>query len=277
MTVERHLQPRGSYFAFDDPQYPWIERKTLLNKSGVEWTDYNCNPYVGCAHGCMYPCYAQKISHKKYRDWCRPAYVVNALELAVKQIKHVPPGARIMVSSMTDPYQPIEEKLHITRSLIPVLAIKRWEGIPDPPTVTLITKSDLVMRDFDLIKQFSNVQLCMTVTSIDDLDRYEPFAPGNRRRIQCLRKAHHERIHTIASIEPWIPGDTKILQLLPRLVPFVDEFFIGSWNHKFKAGSEHDKECTRFYRSFMPLVEGFLQRHMKKYLVKKELAAKVKA
>lgn len=250
---------------------PWIERKTLLNRSLVEWTDYNCNHYVGCAHGCLYPCYAQKGSHKKYLDWCRPAYVVNALELAVKEIKRVPPGARIMVSSMTDPYQPIEEKLHITRSLIPVLAIKRWEGIPEPQNVVLITKSDLVMRDFDLIKQFPNVSLCMTVTSINDLEHYEPFAPGNQRRIKCLLAGHHKGIHTIASVEPWIPEETKIMQLLHRLVPFVDEFFIGSWNHKFKRGSPRQKEVIKHYRCYLPVVEEFLKNHMKKYLVKKEL------
>lgn len=253
----------------------YVRRKTLLNRSGVEWTDYNCNHYIGCWHGCNYPCYAQKISRQKYPYWRQVAVVKNALELAVREIRKVPPGARIMVSSMTDPYQPIEETEKLTRSLLPVLAIKRWEGIPDPPTIIITTKSDLVRRDFQLIKQFPNIKLCMTITSCDNLDMVEPYAPGNCARIACLRDAHRLGIYTIASIEPWIPGVSKPLQIVRHIYPYVDEIFIGSLNHHYINGSEAQKRAVRIYREYLPLVVDFLQRHMKKVVVKRELAAKV--
>ena len=249
----------------------YVRRKTLLNRSLVEWTDYNCNHYIGCWHGCNYPCYAQKISRQKYPYWRQVAVVKNALELAVKEIGKVPPGARIMVSSMTDPYQPIEEQEKLTRSLLPVIA-RHCGG--EPPTVIITTKSDLVRRDFQLIKQFRNIKLCMTITSCDNLEGFEPYASGNRARIACLREAHHLGIYTIASIEPWIPNLTKPLQIVGYIHPYVDEFIIGSWNHHYKTGSKADKKARQHYKEYLPLIIEFLQNHMKKYLIKKELAAK---
>lgn len=247
----------------------YIERKSLINKSGVEWTDFNCNHYIGCAHNCQYPCYARVLSRKKQHEWTNVAVVENAMELAVKEIHNVPPGARIMVSSMTDPYQPIEATERLTRSLLPILA--GFKTTCYPPRITIITKSDLVRRDFDLIKLFPNIQLCMTITSCDDIPKYEPYAPGNKTRIETLKLAHKMGIYTIASIEPWIPGVTKPLHVVNKLAPFVDEFFIGSWNHHYRRGSEAQKKMIRMYEIWLPVVVERIEAHMKRYVIKKEI------
>lgn len=258
----------------------YITRRTLLNKSKVEWTDYNCNHYVGCAHNCQYPCYARKISRKSQAQWMDTKIVKNALELAVKEIRHVPSGSRIMVSSMSDPYQPIEQIHLLTRSLIPILAGFKAKPVMPPcrpqdcfgyARVIIITKSDLVRRDFDLIRQFPNVTLCMTITSTDDLPEWEPFAPGNTRRIECLQDAKSVGIRTIASIEPWIPNVCNIGELVERLLPFVDEFFIGSWNHHFKRDSIDGLCLKAQYRTRLPPVLDLLRDHMKKVTIKEEL------
>lgn len=254
----------------------YVRRKTLINRSLVEWADFNCNHYVGCAHNCHY-CYSRKISRSSRHSWERPSVVENALELAVKHIVKVPPGARIMVSSMTDPYQPIEEKEKLTRSLLPVLATKRWEGIPDPPTIILITKSDLVRRDFDLIKQFPNIQLCMTITSCNNIPQYEPYAPGNAARIACLQDAHSLGIKTIASIEPWIPGVTKPLEIINLTWPYVDTFFLGSLNHTYRKDSHKWDQARREYISYLPIIKETLERYMKRYVIKEELKKFVNA
>ena len=249
----------------------YVRRKTLLNRSLVEWTDYNCNHYIGCFHGCRYPCYAQKISRQKYAQWRSVAVVENALELAVKEIENIPLTARIMVSSFTDPYQPIEEHEKLTRSLLPILAGYRQRACSVLPNVIIITKSDLVRRDFELIKQFSNIALCMTITSCNNLGQFEPYAPGNRARIACLQEAKALGIHTIASVEPWIPGLTRIMELVRLIYPYVDEFFIGSWNHRFRKDSENYKKMLKVYRRWLPDVYNFLQERMKKVLIKREL------
>lgn len=254
----------------DNPRH--IQRKSLINKSGVEWTDFNCNHYVGCIHNCNYPCYARLISKKKRSEWARVSIVENAMELAVRDIKRVPCGSTIMVSSMTDPYQKIEATEKLTRTLIPILACRGDDAIK----VILITKSDLVRRDFALIQEFPNVILCMTITSPENLyDTFEPLAPGNKLRIQCLKEAHKLGIYTIASIEPWIPGVTKPVHLIHKLAPFVNEFIIGSWNHHFRRGSVEQKRVQRTYQNWLPEVLDAAANHMKHILVKEELRNQV--
>jgi len=243
----------------------YFRRKHLLNRSGVDWTDYNCNHYVGCAHNCQYPCYARLISKKKESEWTQVAIVENALELAVREIRHVRPDSTIMVSSMTDPYQPIEKTEKLTRALIPVLASRQ------NVTVIVITKSDLVRRDFGLIEEFPNVKLCMTITSSDNISDFEPNAPGNAARIKCLEEARDLGIYTIASIEPWIPEVTKPIQLVRLIYPYIKEVFIGSWNWHFRRGSTPQQKAARHYRAWLPYVTKFLEDHMIKYTIKKEL------
>lgn len=254
----------------------YIHRKTLINKSGVEWTDYNCNHYVGCTHNCQYPCYAKRFNRRKSQhQWTDVLVVENALELAVKEIRKIPPEARIMVSSMTDPYQPIEKTEKLTRSLLPALATHNFAYHRKPPTVILITKSDLVQRDFELIRQFPNVRLCMTITAVENIPKWEPYAPGNIARIQTLRMAHDRGIYTIASIEPWIVGVTKPLQLVRVIYPFVNEVFIGSHNYKHRKGSKKWQHDTSIYRVVLPEVVRFLNSHMVKVVVKKELTQRL--
>ena len=242
----------------------YFERKTLLNHSKVEWTDFNCDYYVGCRHNCKY-CYARKLQRLDESEWIRVHVCKNALELAVREIRTIPKGSRIMVSSMTDPYQYIEQDEQVTRMLIPILAAR-----PDI-TVILITKSDLVKRDFGLIAEFPNVHLCMTITSFKDLPDLEPDSPGNAARIKCLREANAYGIYTIASIEPWIPKVTNPLQVLQSIWPFVKEVFVGSYNWHYRRGSEPEKDAITEYRAILPHVTKFLEDHMIKYTIKKEL------
>lgn len=248
----------------------YVRRKTLINKSGVDWTDFNCNHYKGCIHNCQYPCYARLLSHEKQEQWQQVRVTENAMELAVRDIKKVPSGSTIMVSSMSDPYQKIEASERLTRSLLPILA-----GFNRKVKVIIITKSDLVRRDFDLIKQFPNIKLCMTITSCDNIPKYEPYAPGNAVRIKCLRDAHKLGICTIASIEPWIPGVTEPMHLIRVIYPYVDEVFIGSWNYHYRKGSKQDLMCRRIYKTWLPEVVRYLQARMVKVVVKHELTAKL--
>lgn len=240
-------------------------RKRLINPSKVDWTDYNCNHYSGCAHNCQYPCYAKKFSRMKEGEWVHPIPVKNAMELAAKEIKKIPRHSCIMVSSMSDPYQPLEADLKLTRSLIPILASR------EDVKVILITKSDLVMRDFELIKEYPNVALCMTITATKNIPQYEPNAPGNPARIKCLRLAKEAGIYTIASIEPWIPKVTKPLEVVELIYPHVKGVIIGSWNWHYSQHSEAFKKAVQIYRAKLPLVIDFLQARMIRVFVKKEL------
>ena len=154
-----------------------IRRKTIIRRSGVEWTDYNCNIYFGCYHDCRY-CYARLMTKRFWPEpmnWRGVRVVKNAVKLARRDLKLQRPG-KIMFCSMTDPYQPIEAKTRLARQVLEVLA-------DSPFHILILTKSPLATRDYDLIQGRSNVEVGFTITSLDDIPFWEPYAPGNTKRI----------------------------------------------------------------------------------------------
>jgi len=215
-----------------------MRRKSLINISKVDWEDhsgrypllYNCNIYYGCQHNCRY-CY-RKIYYWK-KNWREAEPVENAVELARKEIKRKKPG-RIMFCSMTDPYQPMEAELGLAREVLKVLLDSRF-------LVLIMTKSDLVTRDYDIIQGHDNVEVGFTITSLNNLPEWELEASGNVRRIGALKVAHGLGIKTFVSMEPWIPGETKPIEILKALGPWVDRWIIGALNYMGVKHAFYDK------------------------------------
>ena len=88
----------------------YIERKSLLYKTGVEYGDYTINHVQGCSHGCTFPCYAMMMAKrfgkiKTYEDWCEPKLVANALEILEKEIpKYKDDIKSVQLCFATDPF-----------------------------------------------------------------------------------------------------------------------------------------------------------------------------
>jgi len=234
-----------------------IKRRTLIRRSGVEWTDYNANIYHGCAHNCRY-CYARLMT-KRFEpnplDWRDVKMVENAVELARRDVRALPPG-RIMFCSMTDPYQPIEAETRLARQVLEVL-------LNSPFNILILTKSPLVTRDYDLIRGHRNVEVGFTITSLDDIPFWEPYAPGNTKRIEALKKARSLGIKTFASIEPWIPEITHPRSIIEKLKDSVDRFIIGSMQYCDVPRS--------FYAKGLPALISWLDENRINYYLKKEL------
>ncbi|MYD74789.1 MAG: radical SAM protein, partial [Chloroflexi bacterium] len=114
--------------------------------------DYSLNPYVGCSFGCSY-CYAAFFApfdkQASWGDWVR---VKQNASLKLSRIRRSLASKTIYLSSATDPYQPIERRLELTRSLLPILAEKCAH-------LVVQTRSPLVVRDIDLLRRFD--QLCV--------------------------------------------------------------------------------------------------------------------
>ena len=234
-----------------------IRRKTLIRRSGVEWTDYNANIYKGCAHNCKY-CYARLMTKRfesEPSDWQDVKTVENAVELARRDIRALHPG-RIMFCSMTDPYQPIEAETRLARMVLEVL-------VDSPFHILILTKSPLVMRDYDLLVGRKNIEVGFTVTALSDIPVWEPYAPGNKKRTEALKKAHEMGIKTFASIEPWIPDITEPYSIVEKLRDFVDRFIIGSM--------QYCNVPRRFYAGRLPSLITWLDKNKTNYYVKKEL------
>ncbi len=170
--------------------------------------DYSINPYRGCEHGCTY-CYARP-SHAYWdlspgldfetRIISRPnAPALLRQKLADPRYQAKP----ICIGANTDPYQPIESKLKITRGIIEVLA-----EFQHP--FSIITKSDGILRDLDLLAPLAANQLCSVAVSVTTLNNalkraLEPRAPSGRARLNAVKNLASAGIPVTVMAAPMIP------------------------------------------------------------------------
>ena len=133
-----------------------------------------------------------------------------------------------MISSVTDAYQPIEAKYKLTRKCLEGLLEHQFP-------VGILTKSPLVLRDLDLIKEFKDIEVGITVTTNDEKIRkvFEPQAPSITARINALKKLHNNGINTYAFIGPVLPMNPEAL--LENINPHVDSIIIDRMNYTSKT------------------------------------------
>jgi len=191
-----------------------VECKSCMTKSKL--TDYVINPYVGCQHGCKY-CYAtfiKKFQNIKDRwgEFCFPK--VNCPDLLRKELEKNKPG-NIWLSSVCDPYTPIEGKYKLTRKILETITSSRYK---DKFSIEVLTKSALIKRDFDLLKKL-DIQLGVSVNNLDTriAKVIEPLASPPRERIKSLKEASELGIKTYGFISPVLPGITKLEDLFKEL------------------------------------------------------------
>ena len=180
-----------------------IEVNSFLTKS--KSFDHVFNPYRGCMHRCKY-CYAHYMKDYTQHKEAWGDYV------DVKKIKryHIPKNAkRIMLSSVTDPYQPIEAKYKVTRN-----ALKHLIGFSG--TVSILTKSKLVTRDIDLFKQMEHVEVGMSIATVDEKFRriMEEGASPIKERMEALKKIHDAGITTYVFVAPMLPKLTNYKEII---------------------------------------------------------------
>jgi len=179
-----------------------------------EWT---LNPYRGCAFACGY-CYA-RATHW-YLGFDDPAEFERrifwkediARSLARDLERRVSPGQRIAMGTATDPYQPLERRKEITRSCLRVFARRAAAG-DRGLRLSITTKSDLVLRDLDLLRVLAaqgSVHVNLSLSTLDpDLARaLEPAAPSPQRRLMTLHALAAEGIEAGVFLMPVIPGLT---------------------------------------------------------------------
>ena len=206
-----------------------IKAKSILTRSGISGVDYCVNPYVGCSHGCRY-CYATFMKRYSGHTEAWGSFVdvkINAPEILQKQLKKARRG-RVMISSVTDAYQPIESKYKLTRQCLEILLQYQFP-------VDILTKSPLVLRDTDLIKKFKDIEVGITITTHDeDISRvFEPNAPSILARMRALKTLHDNRIKTYAFIGPALPMNPETLS--EKINTHVDSIIIDRMNYTSKT------------------------------------------
>jgi DNA repair photolyase len=207
-----------------------VRCRGILSHSGIGGMDYAVNPYLGCGHGCTY-CYARFMTRFGHvgEEW--GSFVdakVNAVERLTVEAPRKRRG-RVILSSVTDPYQPIERRYRLTRGAIGVLSRYGY-------AVDILTKSDLVLRDLDLIAKIDEVEVGLTITSLDDRVRraFEPGASTVQARLDALKKLSDAGLPTYAFIGPMLPylSDENLNELLDILADRVNRLIVDRLNIK---------------------------------------------
>lgn len=185
-----------------------IDVNSVLTKSNLPVADYSVNPYTGCSHACKY-CYASFM--KRFTNHPEPwgEFI---------DIKHWPEiknpqkyaGKELFIGSVTDPYQPLEETCGRTRALL-----EQMQG--SGCTVSIATKSDLVLRDLELIRTFPNARVSWSINTLDDSFQAEmDNAVSIERRLAAMKAFHDAGVRTTCFISPIFPGITDVPTIIRR-------------------------------------------------------------
>lgn len=170
--------------------------QSILNKASgfISAYDFTLNPYQGCQYGCSY-CYAAAFSpnSKMRQDWGKWVIIKqNAAELLEKELakwqnKNPDKPPTIYMSSVTDPYQPLEFKQQLTEHLLKVM-------VPYQPTLVIQTRSPLITRDIKILKQFQRLRINMSIPTGSEKVRrdFEPQTPSIKARLSAIGNLKHE-------------------------------------------------------------------------------------
>lgn len=183
-----------------------IEAKSILSKSNLPVCDYSANPYVGCSHACRY-CYASFM--KRFSGHDEPwGQFVDAKTWKPLASGGKYRGKQVFLGSVCDPYMPEEAVWKRTRALLEQLV---GSGVE----VSVQTKSDLVLRDLDLLQQLPDVRVGFSMNTLDegfraDMDK----AASIERRLAAMAELHDAGIRTTCFISPIFPGITDVTAII---------------------------------------------------------------
>lgn len=192
----------------DTPIIQKIEVKSVLSKSNLPVCEYSVNPYVGCTHACQY-CYASFMKRftnhpEPWGDFLDVKYwpeIKNPQKYA---------GKELFIGSVTDPYNPQEEVYERTRALLTQL---QGSGAK----ISIATKSDLILRDLELIKSFPNARVSWSINTLDEPSREDmDNAVSIQRRLAAMKAFHDAGVRTTCFISPIFPGITDVKAIIQR-------------------------------------------------------------
>jgi DNA repair photolyase len=186
----------------------YVATRSILTRASGFMSDYDftLNPYGGCSFGCTY-CYAaffakDRALQDSWGSW------VQVKENALQQLQRMrtPLGGKtIYMSSVTDPYQPIERRLGLVRDLLEEL-------VRHQPRLVVQTRSPLVTRDIGVFQRFEHVRVNMTVTTdVEEVRRhFEPYCPTAQKRLDAIAEVTAAGVPTCVTLTPLLPiGDPE--------------------------------------------------------------------
>lgn len=222
------------------------EVKSIITKSKLPASDYCVNPYIGCLHACKY-CYASFMKRFTVHDENWGDFVDVKVWKEIKNIDQYA-GKSIFLGSVTDPYQPLEEKYERTKAFLEEIKNIDIE-------LVISTKSDLILRDLPLLKMFRNLKVAWSINTLDenfrnDMDR----AVSIERRIEAMKKFHEQGIHTVCFISPIFPKITDVVSIIERCKDYCDFVWLENLNlrgdYKFRILNYIKKKFPQIYDTY---------------------------
>ncbi len=217
-----------------------VKVKNLLSKSNLPSCDYTINPYIGCPHACKYcyACYMRKFTN--HTEQWGEFVDVKICDNKIHDSKLV--NKNIFISSATDCYNGLEKKYEVTRKIL--------EQLKDIPcNITISTKSSLILRDIDLLKEFKNLKVCLSINTLNerfknDMDR----ASSIKERLETLKKLHLNKINTILFMSPIFPEITEWKEIIDISKDFVDEY----WFEDLKLRADYKPKILKYIKLRYP-------------------------
>lgn len=225
--------------------------RTILSPSKLPGCDYTLNPYVGCLHGCVY-CYARYMKRYTGHDqekW--GSFVdakINAPEVLIKDIRRLKNKPIIFLSSVCDPYQPIEVKYKLTRQCLEILSQFDFP-------VSILTQSKLVTRDIDLFKKFKEIDVGMSFITMDEKATriFQPGAALPKERVAALKKLHQAGIKTYIHLGPILPYFTDFEAIFKATHQYINSAMGETLNVRGENWTALMKVLSKHYPQFLPL------------------------
>jgi|Deesub1362B_J571_1020462.scaffolds.fasta_scaffold00159_21 DNA repair photolyase len=215
-------------------------QRPILEPCSLKGFAYQLDPYIGCEHLCSY-CYAL---NRAKTDWTNEILIHQDLANQLERELSALEPQRIYMGWNTDPYQPLERKHQQTRQALELLSQRGF-------SVSILTKSDLVVRDIDLLLRMPEPSVGFSIAFQDEQvrQRFEATSPPNERRIAALRRLKGASIRTYTLICPVMPFITDVAALIELVAPHVDTI----WIYALRMEAEGDSNWQN--------VKGILDRH----------------
>ena len=240
-----------------------VMAKRILNKTRIPGADFAINHYSGCQHPCIY-CYARFVCRwRKQNDkWGEFVDVkINAPELIARE--SAGKEGNVILCTTGDPYQPIEEKYKLTRKVL--------RNLNKDMKLSILTKSDSILRDVDVFRRFKKCELGLTITTLNEKIKkiFEPFSPSSYARLDALRKLKEDGFYTYVFIGPILPYLTDLEEIFREVSPFVDLLMFEDLNL-----NSCRKEVFEAIRENFPELEMKYKNLSKEFWLEKEMEIK---
>ena len=234
-----------------------VETKNIMTKSNLPVGGYSVNPYVGCTHGCKY-CYASFM--KRFTGHTEPWGTFL-------DIKHWPTiknpkkykDQRVVIGSVTDGYLPQEKQIRNTRRILEQLKNSGAE-------ILICTKSDLVLRDIDLLKEMGKVTVSWSINTLDekfqaDMDQ----AASISQRLEAMKQVYEAGIRTVCFISPVFPGITDFEKIFERVKDQCDLVWLENLNLRGSFKEEILDYIQKCYPHLIPLYDEIYRKGDRSY------------